>query len=256
MCCNSRTLRNCDRHNSSSYGNHCEKSVSKGCYSVHGTEPDESSKCRSCSPLEPFDTRCRGNRHASKESITVTELVKPYYRTALDYPSYQLSNRSWNYYHELASRNSKMTKRLEVHMKTPMVDSSDPIRILSFLSAFQMACDTNGVHKHASIWFLHFFTIKSAWDAIKAGTCLPSSIWLRQQGKWTSYCQVVNYLLAAYAPEDIIARSYMEFMNFEKPNNQSAMECAQTLRTKAVCCRPVCDEYRLKWMFIEGVRVD
>lgn len=84
--------------------------------------------------------------------------------------------------------------------------------------------------------------------------CLYSSTWERQEGKLTSYSEVVNYLLATYASDKIIADASMNTMNFKQPAKQSALEYVQELWMKAVRCEPVYNGYCLKEISVEGLK--
>lgn len=61
-----------------------------------------------------------------------------------------------------------MVSKIDEQLKSPTFDGSDPIKILSFLLAFQTACDANGIHEGAAMWLYQKFlrrTIKAALSA-------------------------------------------------------------------------------------------
>lgn len=91
------------------------------------------------------------------------------------YGSCCLADQSQHYDDDLARHIAKMAKRLEVQLKLQMFDGSNPITILSFLLAFQMACDTNITHAGVSMWLFPSFVKKPACAALSARTCLTSS---------------------------------------------------------------------------------
>lgn len=43
-----------------------------------------------------------------------------------------------------------------------------------------------------------------------------------KEGKFTSYCQVVNYLLKSYATDDAITETEANIMDYKQPGNMSA----------------------------------
>lgn len=91
--------------------------VSNGRYSIFDTDSDKSpepeSNCNHHSTDIPHLRSC----HPSKQSITVTEAVDAYYRTALDYRAYRLSNSSKLYDDSLESQITKMARRLELQLR-------------------------------------------------------------------------------------------------------------------------------------------
>lgn len=100
----------------------------------------------------------------------------------------------------------------------------------------------------------HSFMKKPAGSDFIARTCMSSSNLARQEGKVTSNCQVVNYLLATCVTDDIIAEDNMDIVNFKQPVGQSAVEYPQALWTEALRGGPVFDEYHLKAEFIKGLK--
>lgn len=78
-----------------------------------------------------------------------------------------------------------MARRLEAHLKSLNFDGFDPISI-SFLPAFQIACDTNGIHEGAAMWLFHFFVRNMASAALSDCTYISGFGRLRQKSKLTS----------------------------------------------------------------------
>lgn len=134
------------RHRSSSLGNCCEKSVSKGLCSIFYIESAKSSEVLgNCSRLSIYTRRHR-NPQSSKQSVTVIEQVNRYYQTAVDYRIYRLFYSSQQYDSDVARRIANMARRLEMQLKSQMIVVSGPISIFSFLPTFHMPCDTHGIH--------------------------------------------------------------------------------------------------------------
>lgn len=88
--------------------------------------------------------------------MTVSQPANAYFETAVEYCSYYLANRSQHYDEHLTRHIVKMTKRLEVQLKSEISDRSDWITILSFLQEFQMACDMNGIHEGSAVLLFQF----------------------------------------------------------------------------------------------------
>lgn len=86
-----------------------------------------------------------------------------------------------------------LKKGLEVKVKLHN-QSSHVISMLSFILAFKMEYDRNGVHEVAAVWLFHFSFKKSAGAWLKACPCLSSSGWLFQEALLVSFGQSLNYL--------------------------------------------------------------
>lgn len=74
-----------------------------------------------------------------------------------------------------------------------------------------------------------------------------------QEGKWTTHCQVSNYLPATYAPNEVIAEGEADIANFKPPKAVSAVHYSGVLCEKALNCGSVYDDSRLKGLFIGGL---
>lgn len=78
------------------------------------------------------------------------------------------------------------------------------------------------------------------WDptgaALNARTLLTSSIQSHQEGKWTSYCQLVNYPTNIYATDDIIAEPYVYITDYEELQDLNVVDYSQSLWTQALQC--------------------
>lgn len=131
-----------------------------------------------------------------------------------------------------------MTKRLKVQLKSDGSDCSDPIRILSFVPLFQMWRDFYGIHIHAAIWLFNFPKAKAARTALNTCKDLPRLRGARPKSKLTSYFQVINYLLAAYATTDNIAGAEMDIISFQGPVGHSGVEYDQFLWIKTTLPGP------------------
>lgn len=176
------------------------------------------------------------------------------FRDALDYRSYRLANTKQTYGCKVAKQISKMAKRLEVQMRPNMSDATDPISILSFLSMFQAACDTNGISEGAEMWLFPFFVQKPANTAMTARLSLvKKSHKRRSEEKLTSYCAVVNHILGEYASDGIIAETVHDIANTRQPSGSTTGDYVHILWAKALRCGRVYNEARLKSIFVEGV---
>lgn len=93
--------------------------------------------------------------HCNKD-LPIIQLIKNRFEEELNYRTYCLSDKSSNYVVEVPQSVDKWAKSLQVQMKMQIFDSFDPVSILSFLSAFKLACDTSGVNEGAALWLIGF----------------------------------------------------------------------------------------------------
>lgn len=82
-------------------------------------------------------------------------------------------------------------------------------------------------------------------------TCPESSSPTGQEVEFTSTCEVVKILSAKYPTDSIITEVYIRIMNFEPAAGQSAVEYAQALWAKAVCCMQIYNKSLLKEPFFK-----
>lgn len=126
-----------------------------------------------------------------------------------------LANKSSKYEAFVVQSVSKWAEQLQVQIGTNILDSLDPILIISFLSTFKLACHTNGIHKRATVCLLHFFIKKPAAAVLNSCSDLSSKRNRRQKEETlTGYCKVVNYLLDKYATGDLIVKLDAEISIF------------------------------------------
>lgn len=102
------------------------------------------------------------------------------------------------------------------------------------------------------MWFLHFFKMKQpAAPLTSKNTLRFKSSGERQKEKtFSTNCQVIMYLLATWAPDDVIDEAHAEIMRFTSLLNKTLIEYAELLRAKALRCFRVYDEYVLKNNFL------
>lgn len=119
-----------------------------------------------------------------------------------------------------------MAKDLKVQLNSQSFDGSDPTPILTFLAAFQIACDTIGIHKSAATRQFHVLKRMPAGAALSACSWQYRSGRLCQEGKLACYYQVVSYLLMTYTIDDIIAEADVKIPSLKLPGGQNAVEYA------------------------------
>lgn len=124
---------------------------------------------------------------------------------ALVHRKYQLADNSSHQDDKVAQSLAKWTNLLEVQIRSKIFDSFDLICIPRFLSAFELALDTNGYMKGPPLWMLHFFMECPSAMVLNARIALKSmSHNSQKEGKVTLCCEAVNHLLKTYGTEVLI----------------------------------------------------
>lgn len=79
------------------------------------------------------------------------------------------------------------------------------------------------------MWLVQNFTKKSARKALTTPLRLIKPGRTDTEGILTSYCAVVNHLLAEYASDEIIAETFYEIKEVKQQLNQSAKKYSKSL---------------------------
>lgn len=83
------------------------------------------------------------------------------------------------------------------------------------------------------MFILHLYE-KPAEASLNANTCMSILCRARQKKELTSYCKVVNNLLATYSTDDILAEVDIDIMSIKQLAGQSAVEYSPALWMKAL----------------------
>lgn len=137
-------------------------------------------------------------------------------------------------------------------MKTVVSKPSDPISVVSFLSNFKSACDSNIIHEGAAILLVSYFSWKPA-NAALWHPLIADKKSHQQRDRLTTYCYVVNYLFKTYGTNNFIAEAEVEILNFKEPFEMFAVQYFQALREKAIWCGMVYNKQILNTIFTEGL---
>lgn len=96
-------------------------------------------------------------------------------------------------------------------MQYHIFDAFDLLSVISFLSALNSPCNTNGSHEGAKMWLFHFFMKSSSAFALNARVCLKtvsSSYPSSATGELLETClDTVKYPFQTYATDDVIAET-------------------------------------------------
>lgn len=142
---------------------------------------------------------------------------------------------------------------MHVQVKSAIFKPSDPLPVLSLPHNFNAACDSNGIHKGAAIWLFQHLMKDPVKAALAHGVSATNEDDPQQEGNFTTYCQVVKYLLANYPTDDFMAETEVDMANFKQPEGMFSVPYSQVLLEKALHCGHLYDELRLKEVFVEGL---
>lgn len=158
------------------------------------------------------------------------QLVNVYLETTMDYRSYRLASLFPPQDNDVARQYRWKTEANRSPAQVLNIWWFRPEFVSSFLPAFKVVCDTNGIHEGVTMWLLLIFMEKPAAATLSSRTCLESSRPSRQKWKLISYSQLVNYFLNTYAPDAIFPKADAHIINFMRlkaikpPNTLATLE--------------------------------
>lgn len=117
--------------------------------------------------------------------------------------------------------------------------NQDPIFTPSSLHNFKNACGSIGIYEEAAMWQFQNFFKERAKAALIHRVCTTRKDDSQSEGRLTTYCQVVCYLLATYATDNVIAEAKANITSFYQSENKSATRYAQLLWEKTPRCGQV-----------------
>lgn len=86
------------------------------------------------------------------------------------------------------------------------------------------------------MWRFQHFIKDPAKAALAHRVCAPGGEQHQLEGKLTSYCEIVSYLLETYATGDVTAEAETDITSFEQSENMTAIRYAEVLWEKALRC--------------------
>lgn len=117
------------------------------------------------------------------------------------------------------------------------------ISVTSFSSAFKLVCERNGLDEEAALWLLFFFMKRPAAARLDARVALRSKSHRRhKEGKVMTYCDALNYLVEAYATDDVVVQTDTDIMRFSQPSIKFPTENEELLLNDALRGHRVYDE--------------
>lgn len=161
-------------------------------------------------------------RHAKvpEPSPKIVFVVSKRYERGIGYHTYRLIDNSSEYNGKVAQNTAKGAKRLQTQIQSRTLDEVDPISVISFLSAFKMARDTNEIQESAAKAAVHFFMEGSSAAALNARLRLEptssSSTPKTKEGMLSSYSEVIKVLLQTYATDDFISETDAALMQYNQ----------------------------------------
>lgn len=150
---------------------------------------------------------------------------------------------------------AKIARPPEVHLKSKMLDFSDPISILGLFPGLQMACDIYGVHEGAAIGFFP--------SPCRNGGSCPQCTHMSFQVKWRMSRQKTTVVLLCCELLTVHIHnqryhcgSALRLLKLKQPASHIAIDYAQNLWSKAQRCVPLYYELRIKGLFMKRTKTD
>lgn len=143
--------------------------------------------------LNPCPKRTRHRR--DNEKPVAQRVNDRFWKAFLDYRTTLLADKSSHYNDEVARNVSRWTKRFQIQIKLHGFDLFEPISIISFLSAFRLACDINRVNGVEALGLLLIFIKFHAAATLTDHIALWSSLHkCQKESMGTPWCTAVKYL--------------------------------------------------------------
>lgn len=100
---------------------------------------------------------------------------------------------------------------------------SDSISVSYFLYNSKKACDRNIIHEGVPMCLCQHFMKDQGKAALEYRICASNEDDPEQEGRLTTYCQIVIYLLAIYASNNVIAKAEADITNFMETEGMSSV---------------------------------
>lgn len=144
-------------------------------------------------------------------------------------------------------------KPLQEQKKSPIYHSFDPVSIIRFLSAFQLARDTNGVYEGDALWLLQFFEMPHFRGAESLYFSFLKVAQGQKQGTGTSYMEAIHYLLETDATDNVITKRDADKMRPTPQSDKTSPGFTGPLWNKALQCHRIYDEVVIEFFSTEGL---
>lgn len=106
----------------------------------------------------------------AEPKLSVLQTVKNHYVLEAHYRTHCLANRSPRYDDTASSYVAKLVEMFELQMKADFFEPENPVSIIGFFATFELACDTNKIHKDAAMWVLPRFLKEIIDNELKSRT--------------------------------------------------------------------------------------
>jgi hypothetical protein len=143
----------------------------------------------------------------------------PRFPPSLDYRYYRLIKRSEHYTAQTAAKVARWTRQIEASFRLRF-SGADPLAILQYLGAFVDATNANGIREGAALFILPSFLNSPAREEFNACRLRAFSV-------------AVDWLLATFAPVELLAGEYKRISNFLQGLNETPPEFSLRIRTAA-----------------------
>lgn len=173
---------------------------------------------------------------------------------AAHHRTYRLENKSQRYDSKILSKVAKLVNKRRSQLNETDFDEMDPISILAILKEFTDPCDSIGIHEGVATLLFPCFKKMPVSSSLEAQLS-PKKRHVKglHDELLSSYVEVVNFPLATYVTDDIIARAIKELESYRQPPRVSAAICAKRLYTKTFHFGIFYEEKRVKCLFVEGL---
>jgi len=176
------------------------------------------------------------SRHDSKKRLEKADRLKVIrpsnsrFRSLLDYRIYFLIRRDLSLPPSLVEKTHKMSRRLDgAFQGQEPLTSTSPLGVFTFLTNFRRACDAAGL-THGQALLLLAFRLSGA--AKRAFSRAQNSKAGHRIYSIRTYGAAINWLLAKYATQAVMASAYHDIITMRQPDNESPTAFGLRVETK------------------------
>lgn len=136
---------------------------------------------------------------------------------------------------------SQMEKWVTAQLKSHAFSPFDPASINALLKNSKLICDTNEILPSAAMWLFYFFTNKSACAVLYIRPNMEridrsrSRSTIDSTSDFTTYQQVVEFLLKQYATDEATTETESKLRGFVKQSRMTPLQSAEELVSKIFC---------------------
>lgn len=169
---------------------------------------------------------------AMEQALPVLQTLKQYYSRAVNYHTYRFANSSTRHNKAVLTYIFRMVMKVKSQVKAHLLDPSDSNSIISFLTTFKLAYETDCIRDVAVMRVLSFsvkYVLSMMLNSYMSASTQIAVVFksvntvkpMTQKKPLCSYYKVVNYLLQKFKSDQSIAKMDSTFLHYTQPHDMT-----------------------------------